>query len=300
VVRLHHAESFKQAELWRYAADFETLMGKRLGVKLMRGAEGAGELEVYFDPDIAVAEQIIFSKLVHDHLFRSATQGVVRLRHYVCRACKTPVGNREVAMARLAAGKPDIVCASCEARVPLWDDFEQYFARPEVARQVQAREEKAQVALDSQSNERVLVGEVISAVTLAGQLSRELTVSDHGIDMEIELTSDAGKATGMLLYLVLRSGDSHLIRRQDREVFVIHDERQARHWRKQPFPVMLVVRSSTGDVRWMDIRYDLLRRSGGEKTVAREIYFVPERFDVMSIRRWRDRALGPAGGASAS
>lgn len=41
------------------------------------------------------------------------------------------------------------------------------------------------MVLDSESKERVLVGEVISAVSLAGQISRELTVSDHGIDMEI-------------------------------------------------------------------------------------------------------------------
>jgi small GTP-binding protein len=118
VVRLHHAASFQQAELWRYAADFKTLTDKRLGVKLTRRAEGAGELEVYFDPDIAMPEQIIFSKYVHEHLLRSAGEGVARLRHYVCSACRTPVGNREVAMARLAAGKQDIVCAACEARVP--------------------------------------------------------------------------------------------------------------------------------------------------------------------------------------
>ena len=39
-------------------------------MKLTRRAEGAGELEVYFDPAIAVEEKIIFSKYVHEHLLQ--------------------------------------------------------------------------------------------------------------------------------------------------------------------------------------------------------------------------------------
>jgi TIR domain len=57
VVRLHHTQPFQQDQLWRYAADFKTLAGKQLGVKLTRRAEGAGELEVYFDPTISVGER---------------------------------------------------------------------------------------------------------------------------------------------------------------------------------------------------------------------------------------------------
>ena len=112
VVRLHHTSPFEQAELWRYAADFKTLTGKKLGVKLTRRAEGAGELEVYFDPAIPVEEKIIFSKYVHEHLLQKA-RDVVRLRHYVCPHCGTPVGNREVAMEKLAEGRsgpPDATC----------------------------------------------------------------------------------------------------------------------------------------------------------------------------------------------
>jgi hypothetical protein len=102
VVQLHHTRPFQQDQLWRYAADFKTLTGKQLGMKLTRRAEGAGELEVYFDPTIAMEEKIIFSKYVHEHLLQKAHE-VVRLRHYVCPHCGTPVGNREVAMKRLEA-----------------------------------------------------------------------------------------------------------------------------------------------------------------------------------------------------
>jgi hypothetical protein len=43
VVQLHHTRPFEQDQLWRCAADFKTLPGKQLGVKLTRRAEGAGE-----------------------------------------------------------------------------------------------------------------------------------------------------------------------------------------------------------------------------------------------------------------
>ena len=70
VVRLHHTKPFEQDQLWRYAADFKTLTGKQLGVKLERRAEGAGELVVYADPAIADAEKIIFSRYVHEHILQ--------------------------------------------------------------------------------------------------------------------------------------------------------------------------------------------------------------------------------------
>ena len=121
VVRLHHTEPFQQDQLWRYAADFKTNTGKQLGVKLTRRAPGVGELEVYFDPAVAMEEKIIFSKYVHEHLLQHA-RDVERLRHYVCPHCGTPVGNREVAMKRLndwlqgRPPQPDAGAGSSSAR----------------------------------------------------------------------------------------------------------------------------------------------------------------------------------------
>jgi small GTP-binding protein len=313
VVRLHHTASFEGDELWRYAADFKTLTGKQLGVKLTRRAEGAGELEVYFDPAIEVGEKIIFSKYVHEHLLQSA-RDVVRLRHYVCPHCGTPVGNREVAMRRLEAwldntvadittglrkilrGKPTqptIICSDCEKRVPLWDDMEQSFASPEIQRWVRELQKQSAIVLDNESQERALVGDVISTVELAGQISRELTVSDHGIDMEIEFTSDDGAATGRKLYLQVKSGDSALLRRQrdDADIFTINDALHVRHWMTQKYPVLLVFRNSEGEVRWMDIRVGLRRASDNGKQPVKQIVFAGERFDVMSVRRWREMVL---------
>jgi hypothetical protein len=56
---------------------------------------------------------------------------------------------------------------------------------------------------------------------------------------------------------------------------------------EQAFPVLLVIRNSEGEVRWMEVRD---RLKSAEKPV-KQIVFEGERFDVMSVRRWRDRAL---------
>lgn len=57
MVRLPHSDVFAQDELWRYAADFKTNAGKQLGIKLTRRAPGVGDLEVYFDPAVAMEEK---------------------------------------------------------------------------------------------------------------------------------------------------------------------------------------------------------------------------------------------------
>ena len=315
VVRLHHARTIENDELWRYAADFKTLTGKQLGVKLTRLGEGAGELEVYFDPTIPVGEKILFSKYIHEHVMGKG-QDVERLRHYVCSHCGTESGNRAVAMKRLndwrearpketslvkrflggSNGKavPTMICVACEKRFPLWDEMEQYFASAEAQQQVRELQEQSDVILDNESKERALVGEVISTVALAGQICREKTVSDHGIDMEIEFKNDVGEATGRKLYLQLKSGDSYVStrKRDGALIFRIPKARHAEHWREQAFPVLLVIRTSDGEVRWMEIRDYLKLKSDGGKKAVRQIVFDGERFDVMSVRRWREKALG--------
>jgi len=158
---------------------------------------------------------------------------------------------------------------------------------------VREMQEQSAIVLDNESKERALVAEVISTVALAGQLAREFNVSDHGIDMEIEFKSDDGEASGRKLYLQLKSGDSYLRKRQrdEEEVFRIKDERHARYWMAQAFPVMLVVRDSEGGVRWMEVRDQLRRGTGEGQKVVKSIQFAGERFDVMSVRRWRERLL---------
>lgn len=128
------------------------------------------------------------------------------------------------------------------------------------------------------------------------QISREFSVSDQGIDMEIEFTDDAHEATGAKLYLQLKSGDSYTRKRRSdgAEIFTLKKQRHAEYWMAQAFPVLLVIRNSEGEVRWMEVRDWLKRASENGKKAVKQIVFEGERFDVMSVRRWRERVLGSA------
>ncbi len=90
----------------------------------------------------------------------------------------------------------------------------------------------------------------------------------------------------------LKSGDSYLKKRQSDgvEVFQIKNPRWANYWQQQAYAVMLVIRTSDGEIRWMDVSACLKRESVAGKTV-RQIIFEGERFDMMSVRRWRERVL---------
>ena len=85
----------------------------------------------------------------------------------------------------------------------------------------------------------------------------------------------------------LTSGNAE---RDGAEVFQIKNPRWADYWQQQAYAVMLVIRTSDGEIRWMDVSTYLKRESAGGKAV-RQIVFDGERFDVMSVRRWRDRLL---------
>ncbi len=298
VVRLHRATPFETTQLWNGAADFQTMTGKKLGVKLSRPAAGQGELLVYFDPDLPIGERMIFSKYVQEHLIRKVKDRdkVKRLRHWVCNNCGEPVSNRERAMQRLHdhGAEAKIICVNCEKYVPLWDEMEAAFADPEIMRRVRELEAEAQREVDHESRERAMVGDVISTVTLAGQLTREFPVSDHGLDMEIEFKNDDGDPTGQRLYLHLKSEESPLtIRKRDgATLFKIPSQQHLKHWLNQRHPVMLLIRDEEGEIRWMEVRDYLKVASNSGKKQVRQVEFEGERFDVMSVRRWRARLLG--------
>lgn len=152
-----------------------------------------------------------------------------------------------------------------------------------------------QVALDNESRELILVGHAYAIVAEAGQIYRGYTYSDHGIDGEIEFKDDRGRASGKRLYVQLKSGDSYLTKRQSdgAEVFQIKNPRWADYWRQQAYPVMLVIRTSDGVIRWMDVRA-YLEQEGKRGTPVRRAVFEGEPLDVMSVRRWRGLALSPA------
>jgi len=293
VVRLHHTAAFERDRLWRFAADYKTPAGKRLGLKMTKKAEGAAELEVYFEPGISNDVQVMFIRYVHEHLKLKA-QDVVRLRHYVCPHCGVPVEGRRAIEARLEKGLKDILCVACERRVELWDLIEEKFASEEFQRRVRELEEQAKAAIDNESRELILMGHAYVIAGEAGQIYRQYTNSDHGIDGEIEFKDYEGKASGKRLYLQLKSGDSYLHERKEdgAEIFTIRNPRHADYWQQQAYPVMLVIRTSDGTIRWMDVSDYLKRKSEGRKKAVKQVVFEGEPFTALSVLKWRDKLIG--------
>src|SRR5581483_5855186 len=234
VVRLHHTLAFDKDALWRYAADFRSQSGKRLGIKMTKTLEGEAELVVYCDPKISVDVQVTFIRYVHEHLVSKA-KDIRRTRFYVCPHCDTPVESRIAVERRLSEGKKDILCNACEKRVPLWDLIEEKFASEEFRQRVRELEEQAKAAIDNESRELILIGHTFAIVGEAGQIYRGYTNSDHGIDGEIEFKNDQGWASGKRLYVQLKSGDSYLKKRQSdgAEVFQVKNPRWAEYWQQQ-------------------------------------------------------------------
>ena len=128
-------------------------------------------------------------------------------------------------------------------------------------------------------------------VAEAGQIFRPTANSDHGIDGEIEFKNDQGNASGKRLYVQLKSGDSYLKtrKRDEAEVFQIKNPRWAEYWQQQAYPVMLVVRNKKG-IQWMDVS-DYLKRDSAKGKTVKQFVFTGEAMDVMSVRRWRDKAV---------
>ena len=111
--------------------------------------------------------------------------------------------------------------------------------------------------------------------------------------MEMELKLDGGEESGKKVYLQLKSGDSYLKKRKSdgSEVFAVKNERDIQYWMAQAFPVLLVIRNSKGEISWMEIRDRLKFLTVNQNVPVRHLVFDGVRFDVMSVRRWRDIAL---------
>ena len=72
-----------------HAADFKTLGGNEIGMRLVTRPDGTGELELHCDVATPQGDQVLFAKYVDGHLRATAT-GVTRLRTYICSVCSTP------------------------------------------------------------------------------------------------------------------------------------------------------------------------------------------------------------------
>jgi hypothetical protein len=100
--------------------------------------------------------------------------------------------------------------------------------------------------------------------------------------------NDKGELSGKHVYLQLKSGDSYTQTRKadGKEIFDIKHPRLAEQWQQQDAsPVMLVMRTSDGQIRWMNVT-DYLNRHG---TKTRQIIFDGESFTALSVIKLRDK-----------
>jgi Domain of unknown function (DUF4365) len=280
-----------------------------MGIKLARENSSSGEISVYFGAGVTQEQQVIFANYIHAHLARHTSQ-VRRLRYYVCPKCHTPKGNPQVLMDKLMSLKEeaDTECDRCGNRFPLWDPLEKKFASVSVRNQVEGLQAKDIVRLDARRKGKLLALEVAARITSADQKCFEIPgVEDEGLDMEVEFTDTDGHGTGQRFYLQLKAGNSHLRRRRDgTEIFPIKKQRWVKYWLKQNWPILLVIgtlaeeincRSGENkerfeEIRWMEIGELLRRESDNGRKPVKQIVFKGQQLDTLSVRRWRDRALG--------
>ncbi|MBX7174198.1 MAG: DUF4365 domain-containing protein, partial [Pyrinomonadaceae bacterium] len=287
IVRLHNIALCETDQLWRYAADFRTETGKRIGLKMTKKAEGSAEITIYLDKEIPDEIKVLFIRYVHQHL-KAEDENVIRKRHYFCPHCEEPFENDRVIGIRLNKGFKDVTCPICEERFDLWDLIEEKFASDVLSQKIRQLQEKSQIEIDKESRELILVGHAYAIAGEAGQIFRQTSNSDWGIDGEIEFKDFEGKASGRRVYLHLKSGDSYLrFRKRDKkEVFSIN-ERYIEYWSLQGPPVMIVIRNSDGETRWMNVT-EYLRKNGKDN---KQIVFDGEPFTALNIIRLRDTLI---------
>jgi TIR domain/Domain of unknown function (DUF4365)/Ras of Complex, Roc, domain of DAPkinase/WD domain, G-beta repeat len=296
VVRLNHTKALNTSDLWKDAADFRTQAGAPLGITLIREGEGRFRLDAWFAPRVSDDARIIFERYIFDHLTEHA-HDVKRLRHYACGnsecdAQGQPFADRALIDKALAGPRGKVFCPECGSPITLRDVIEEKFESPAVKKEAREMKEQGQSIIDDESRALILVGHAIAIASEAGQIYRGYADSDHGIDGEIEFKDDDGSASGKRLLLQLKSGNSYLKQRRHdgAEVFQIKNPRWADYWQQQAYPVMLVTRTSDGQIRWMDIRTFLKRESTGGKPVV-QVIFEGDPFTVLSVRQWRDSVL---------
>jgi len=320
VVRLHYTSAFDHDQLWRFAADFKTPQGKRVGIKMIKHEEGTGEMTIYFDREVSEDTKVTFIRYVNDHL-KSKDPNLIRTRHYVCGNCGNPINDHAAVQHRLTAGLNDIVCSRCEGRVLLWDLIEEKFASDELSARVNTMRKESAKALDQESRLELLRGHAYAVANEANQVFRSTSVA-KAVDSEIEFRDEHGRLSGKRIIVFFESEDFCSIRRTaigTLEVTITGEERLS-NWLRKRSPIMLVVRKPDGAIYWMDLRSSLqseraakrklegeqfrfirrrrletpLRRprgSGKSKLQQLKFTFGGEQFTALSLLRLRDSAL---------
>jgi len=292
VVRLHYTPVFERDQLWRHAADFRTQAGRRLGLKMKKNADGSGEITVYIDPEIPDDTKVTFIRYIHEHL-KTHDPGAVRIRHYSCPHCQTPIEGRKAVQERLARGLTDILCINCEKRVAIMDLIEMKFASTDFRERVRELEEQSRHNINAESLQLILMGHAISVAGESGQLFRNVVDRKSGIDSEIEFKDGAGLASGAKVLLQFSTSSAYEVQQQKHrpDIFAIRNPEQAKLWLLRAQPVMLVARGEDGNIEWMNVTECLTQKLKKNDRLAESFSFKGESLTAFNLQRMRDRVL---------
>ena len=93
--------------------------------------------------------------------------------------------------------------ASVEKKLCCGTETEKKFASDKFKQQVRALRELAQIEIDNQDREQILIGHAFAIAGEAGQIFRPTTYADVGIDGEIEFKAYQGNASGERVYFAI-------------------------------------------------------------------------------------------------
>ena len=148
-------------------------------------------------------------------------------------------------------------------------------------------DERATRELDTQAVEQLLIGHMMAICGEANQIFRPVSMSDYGIDGEVEFRDSDGQPSGRKIYVQLKSGGPYLRRRKgdNRVIFDLKNEPHLTYWLSQPVDVYLVIRDPEEIIRWMNVTRYLKRR---KDKISRQLVFDGERLDAPAVWRVRD------------
>src|SRR5712691_8128968 len=103
--------------------------------------------------------------------------------------------------------------------------------------------------------ERSGVNAVARIAADLGLIWRENQVKDLGIDGQLEYVTPEGKATGRLVAVQVKSGESYFHDEADDCWRFYPEEKHRLYWERFPIPVILVLHDpTTGQLVWIDVR----------------------------------------------
>jgi len=290
VARLAYAAEFGTPLLWRNTAVFHLPSGAPIGFCTASEADGSSILQLFVGPGPTGDGRILFEAYIREHL-RKHAMDLVEFTEHTCPSCGAQLHDERVPGDSWDPCDLQIRCRYCNAEISSDVPSLPTAQQQGLTSRVLSIDANAERALDNQSKEQILIGEVTVVVGMAEQIFRPTCFRDLGIDGEIEFRHDDGSPSGKKVCVQLKSGDSHLTPRErdGANVFRIKNERLLKYWKEYNCPVYLIIRHGPNQTEWMDIRAYLRQHSGEENPQL--VRFQGDPFTHISVLEVRRRVL---------